>query len=238
MRNHPFILLILLGSLAISRADLTVEQKADDGRHIRLLTTKIHGNKMRLDVRHDTNMLNIIVNLDTRDSWTLTPETKTYLQRSGADLQLVAAARRKAAGTNALEMDAPSALPVNTGKTEKIGELKAEIYTWSGAHDLKETLWVAKDFPNYKAIQTELAKVDVYNRAGAHRNGQPELSLLPGMVLRTEISTDGQKGTNTLVSATVDAVDASQFELPAGYTLWKPAKKPAEPKLELKPMAP
>ena len=104
--------------------------------------------------------------------------------------------------------------------------MDTEIYTWSGGHKLDETLWVAKDFPNYKKIQAELAKLDRYSRGGAHRNGQPELSLLPGMVVRTEITVDGQTGTNTLVSAKVEALDASLFELPPDYTLWKPEPKP------------
>lgn len=221
------ILLILLGPLIAVRADLTMEQRADDGKHIRELITKIHGAKMRLDVAKDTNALSVIVDLDTRDSVTLMPATKTYLKRSGAELQQQAEMRKKAAGTNAPDMESPAALAVDTGKTEKIGGMDTEIYTWSGGHNLDETLWVAKEFPNYEEIRAELAKVDRYNRAGAHRSGQPELSLLPGMVVRTEISVAGQKGTNTLISATVEALDASPFEVPPDYTLWKPEPKPA-----------
>ncbi|MDR3459442.1 MAG: DUF4412 domain-containing protein [Verrucomicrobiae bacterium] len=227
MPKYQFILLLLLGPLIASRADLTLEQKADDGRHIRTLVTRIHGDKMRLDVARDTNTLSIIVDLATRDSMTLVPETKTYVTRTGAQLRAQAEARKKAAGTNDLNQDAPAAPPMATGQTEKIGGLDTEIYQWTGGRHLDETLWVARDFPNYPVIQAELAKVDRYNRAGAHRNGQPELSLLPGMVLRTVIANGGEKGTNTLVSAKVEPVAASLFELPPDYTLEKPVRKPA-----------
>ena len=227
MHKYLFVCLILLGSLTASRADLTLQQKADDGKHVRDLTTKIHGDKMRLDVTRDTNTLNIIIDMATRDSMTLVPETKTYVKRSGAELRAQAEARKKTAGTNAPDMDTPSAAAVDTGKAETIGGLDTEIYTWAGGHNLKETLWVAKDFPNYKLIQAELAKVDAYNRAGAHRNAQPEMSLLPGMVVRMEIIADDQKGTNTLVAATVEPLDASLFELPPDYTLEKPLPRPA-----------
>ena len=227
VHKYLFIFCVLLGPVVASRADLTLQQKADDGKHVRDLTTKIHGDKMRLDVTRDTNTLSIIVDMDTRDSMTLVPETKTYVKRSGAELKRLAEARKKAAGTNAPDLDAPSAPAVNTGKTEKIGGLDTEIYTWAGGHNLKETLWVAKDFPDYKLIQAELAKIDGYNRAGAHRNAQPELSLLPGMVVRMEIIADDQKGTNTIVSAKLDPLDASLFELPPDYTLEKPAPRPA-----------
>jgi len=223
--KYLLILSLVFGPLIASRADVTLELKADDGKHVRDLTTRIHGDKMRMDVEHETNAMVIIVDLVTRDSLTLVPDSKTYLKRSGAELLQVIEARRKSAGTNAAVMDAPAAPAVNTGKTEKVGGYDTEIYAWSGGRKLNETLWVAKDYPNYKLIQAELAKVDLYNRGGGHRNGQPELSLLPGMVVKSEIATDGQRGTNTLVAAKVEPVDASLFEVPADYTLWKPAPK-------------
>jgi len=227
VHKYLFIGLVLFGSFSVSRADLALEQKADDGKHVRDSSMKIHGDKMRLDVERGTNAMFVIVDLGTRDSLTLMPATKTYLKRTGAELKQLADARRKAAGTNAMEMDAPSAPAVATGKTEKIDGLDTEIYTWSGGHKLEETLWVAKDYPNYKLIQAELAKVDAYNRDGAHRNGQPEMSKLPGMVVRIIVSADGEKGTNTLVSAKVDPLDAKMFELPADYKAYVP--KPAKP---------
>jgi hypothetical protein len=221
MHKYLFICLTLLGSLTASRADLALQQKADDGKHFRDLSILLHGDKMRLDVERGTNAIFVIVDLGTRDSLTLMPATKTYIKRTGTELKQLAETRRKAAGTNALDMDALPVPAVPTGKTEKIDGLDTEIYTWSGGHKLEETLWVAKDYPNYKLIQPELAKVDAYNRDGAHRNGQPEMGRLPGMVVRVVVSADGEKGTNTLVSAKVDPLDAALFELPADYTAYK-----------------
>jgi hypothetical protein len=97
-----------------------------------------------------------------------------------------------------------------------------EIYTWSGAQGVTATLWVARRFPNYDAIRMELAKLDRFNDSGPHRNAQPELSRLPGMVVKSETTARGRTVTNTLVSAKLEPVDASLFELPSGYSQWKP----------------
>ena len=84
-------------------------------KHLRELLTQIHGDKMRLDVSKDTNSIIVLVDLDTRDSLTLMPATKTYLKRTGVELRRQAELRRKAAGTNAPDLDAPTAPGVATG---------------------------------------------------------------------------------------------------------------------------
>jgi hypothetical protein len=116
---------------------------------------------------------------------------------------------------------------VDTGKSELVNGQAAEIYTWSGARGLTETLWVDTNFPNFEATRAELSKMDHFNDAGPHRNAQPELSLLPGMVLKSESVLRGHKLTTTLVSLKLEPVDAALFELPKDYSPWKrPEKKP------------
>ncbi len=113
-------------------------------------------------------------------------------------------------------------MPWTPERTAKVGGYDTEIYTWSGPDGLTETLWVAKDFPDYDAIRTELAKLDRFDDNGPHRSAQPELSRLPGMVVQTEKVENGQHSIVTLVSAKAEPVDAALFELPADYSLWKP----------------
>jgi hypothetical protein len=226
MNLKLFFLFALLGSILAARADLMLVQASDSTNAPFKATLCLHGNRMRLDQQENTNgSYAVIIDLDTRDSFTLLPQEKKFLKRSGADILKDLALDKKLFGdTNDLyQAPAPA---VATGRTESVNGYESEIYTWTGAHKLTETLWVAKGFPNYESIRSELAKLDRFNDAGPHPNTQPALSPLPGMVVKSEVTINKQKKTTVLVSATVEPVDATRFDLPADYTLWQPPAKP------------
>jgi hypothetical protein len=222
MTRFQFILLVQLFCLAAARADLVLEQRSGETNRTYHATLILHGDKMRME-EHINNRpgFGVIVDLITRDSITLMPVEKMFMKRSGAEVQQQMEADRKASGgTNELlRAPAPAA---DTGKSEKIGTYDTEIYTWSGANGLTETLWVAKDFPDYAGIRAELAKLDKFNTSGPHPNAQPELSALPGMVVKTEKALKDRKSTVSLVSVKLGSVDPALFEMPADYTPWHP----------------
>jgi hypothetical protein len=212
------ILAFIMAPLA--KADLVMEQQFGDTNVLGQVTLKIHADKMRMD-QQDTqsNVFSVIIDLDTRDSYTLMPETKMFRKRSGADIRRQVAALVKAGDTNIIA-PAPA---VDTGNAEPVDGRETEIYTWSSARGVNETLWVATNYPDYAVIRKELAKIDQFNAAGPHRNAQPELGPLPGMVVKTQTTIRLEKTfTTTLVSAKVEPVDASLFELPADYKPWLP----------------
>jgi hypothetical protein len=220
MSRFTLILAALVLPAAALRADLVLEQKLSDTNGTHTAIVKVHGDKMRLD--QDTG-LSIIADLKTRDSYTLLNVEKKYLFKFGSEVRFEMEEERKHThGTN--EVDAPPALPVDTGKSEMVEGFPAEIYSWSGAAGLTQTLWVATNFPNADAIRAELAKVDRFNDSGPHRNRQPEVGRLPGMVVKTVSTFKGHVLTNTLVSVKLEPVDAALFEIPPGYVQWK---KPA-----------
>lgn len=215
------IFLTFLSGLPL-RADLVMERQTDDGTHTRTAVMKLHGDKLRID-QVDSG-ISVVVDLQTCDSHTLFTRSKEYMQKSGAEVQRQMDEEKKAShGTN--EMDALPAPTVDTGRTENANGTPAKVYTWSGPYGLAETLWVATNYPNYSAIQAELARIDAFATAGPHRGAQPVLSQLPGMVVKTEIVVKGKKITTTLTSAKLEPVEASLFEIPAGFTLWKPPEK-------------
>jgi hypothetical protein len=224
MTRSILALIAFFFSAAALRADLVLEQQSSDTNRTSVVILKLHADKMRLDQSDDH--LSVIVDLRTRDSVTLLTTNKTYLQRYGADIKWkVELEKKNTGGTN--EMDAMPAPAINTGKSETVNGYDTEIYTWSGAHGLTETLWVAKNFPNFEAIRAELAKLDSFNDSGPHRNAQQKLSALPGMVLKSESVFDGHKVTTTLVSVKVEPVKALLFELPVDYSPWNaPNKNP------------
>ena len=217
MTRSTSILLAFLFSTAILRADLTMEQQSSDTNRTVVTIAKLHGNMMRME--QPTNGLIVIENLATRDAFTLLTN-KTYLKRWGSEVKWeVQEELKHSHGTN--EIDHPPAAAVDTGKSEPMNGYDAEVYTWTGAFGVKETLWVAMSYPNYTAIRTELAKLDVFNDAGPHRNAQPVLSHLPGMVVKSQTEIKGHTVTTTLISTKLDDLDASLFGVPAGYTAWK-----------------
>lgn len=212
------ILLGLLFSTAALHADLTLEQQFIDASRTNVVVMKVHGDKMRMD-QPDQN-LSVLVDLKTRDSYTLLTKIKQYLLRFGSEVRWQMEEERKhTGGTN--QMDAPPALALDTGNSETVNGYDAEIYTWQGAHGLVETLWVAKNYPQYPAIRAELSKLDQFNDSGPHRNAQPILSALPGMVVRSESTIKDRKTVLNLLSVSLNPLDASLFALPIDYTEWK-----------------
>ena len=222
LKKSTLIFAALFALLAAARADLVMEQQSGITNATDHIVLKVHGDQMRMDQRDsDGYIFSVIIYLNTRDSITLFPQGKTFLKKSGAQIrQQMEVETNTTHGTNAMNLPPTSA--TDTGKTANVGGYDTEIYTWSGPNGLTETLWVATNFPDYKSIRTELARLDRFNASGPHKGAQPELSALPGMVVKTENAAGGRKVTITLISARVEPVDASLFELPADYTPWKP----------------
>jgi hypothetical protein len=221
VKGFAFIFAALFSSLIAAQADLIVRQLSGDSTITNYITLMVHDAKMRMDQRDtDGYSFNVIIDLNTRDSITLFQPGNTFLKRSGAEIRQQMEAEKKASnGTN--DMDKAPAPAVNTGQIENVHGYDANIYTWSGANGLTERLWVAKDFPNYDTIRTELAKIDRFESSGPHKNAQPELSLLPGMVIKTETTANGKTITVNLISARLQPADESLFKLPAGYSPWE-----------------
>jgi hypothetical protein len=222
VKKPIFMFAALIAPLVAARADLVMEQQSGSATATDRIALKVHGDKMRMDQRDkDGYVFSVIIDLNTRDSLTLFPQGKSFLKRSGAEIREQMDAERKSPhGTN--EMSDTPARAVDTGTTAKVGGYDTEIYTWSGPNGLTETLWVATNFPDYESIRPELAKLDRFDASGPHKGAQPQLSLLPGMVVKAEKAAGGHKVTVTLISARVEPVDPSLFELPADYSPWKP----------------
>jgi len=219
MTRWVVVLLLLLFCVPTLWADLVMEQEYSTTNVIGHSMLKVHDDQMRMDTwDFSSNAFSVIIDLKTLDSYTLMPTTKTYRRRLGADTRRLTESR----DAND-EMNRPPATPVDTGKAEKVGGYDTEVYTWSGAHGRSETLWVATNYPNFAAIRKDLARVDQFDDIGPHRNFQPQVSELPGVVVKAQVTTAGKEPTLiTLVSAKVEPLDRSLFDLPADYVPWHP----------------
>jgi hypothetical protein len=107
-------------------------------------------------------------------------------------------------------------VPQATGKTQKVGNYDTELYAWSNSRGITGTAWVAKNFPDYLKIKTDLAVLDkAFEGGGDVMN--PAVSTLPGMVVRSQVAGSGQTITIALISVKEEPVDASLFQIPANY---------------------
>jgi hypothetical protein len=162
--------------------------------------------------------------LKTGDELTLMPEKTIVIRSSAAEVKEMG---EKMKGRSGDTNSAPIKL-VDTGKSEKVDGYDTDIYRWS-CNDMIETGWVAKDFPNYEKIKVELAKIEQSSSFLSRKDVELEVSVLPGMVVKKYIvGSNGRTVTITLVSAKIEPVDSSVFEVPSGYTDWKPSTLPEQ----------
>ena len=207
-----FIFLALVCAAAGARADLALQQQITTPNDNNVTMMKVKGSRVRLDwYAGQPRAISIITDLKTGDTITLLHNQKMYVKASGPP-----AKQTKPAGNGATANPAPQPpVPQATGKTEKVGDYNTEIYTWSNSRGITGTAWVAKNFPDYARIRTDLAVLD---KSAADSNSlDPELSKLPGMVVKSQAAGSGQTITVTLVSAKEEPVDASLFQTPANY---------------------
>jgi hypothetical protein len=217
--KFKFIFLVITFSSVAARADFVMEEHAVFWTNLNSeIITKIHGDKIRIDkFANLPGSVYGISDVKTGDELTLMPDKKIVMKSSAADVKEMAEKMKKRSGnTNAVPIK-----PVDTGKSEKVDGYDTEIYTWS-RNDLIETMWVAKDFPDYEKIKIELAKMEQSSAFLSRKDKEPDVSVLPGMVVKKYIvGSNGRTATITLVSAKIEPVDPSVFEVPSGYTDWK-----------------
>jgi hypothetical protein len=234
--QHPAImkrlllLIALISGVASARADLVMREQADFGSPGNLIsiTIKIHGDKIRQDLAGpESGDMSLIKDANTGDSIVLMRSQKMFT-KPGA----------KTKDTN--NPDAALSRPVDTGKADIVGGYDAKIFAWAAdrklwndTNGMIETLWVAWDFTNFENIKADLARLDRANVSFPGKGMQPEISTLPGMVVKSRLIVElhgiVQTIDITLLSAKEEAVDPSIFEVPADYKEWTPPQPPSGP---------
>ena len=118
--------------------------------------------------------------------------------------------------------------PTSVGKFERIGDFETEIYFWSNGKNVTNRLWVAKNYPNFENIKPYLEKLDEFNQKGLGRYSEAPVAGLSGLVIKKEQIIRSQKVITELISAKVQPVNASLFEIPSDYSEFKPQTKRSE----------
>lgn len=210
------VLLAAVAATALARADLVLQQQITAGNYQGVTTMRIKGTKVRMDLyAGQPQSQSIITDLNTGEVITLLHSQKLYLKTIDAPAK---------SGTAGAGPRAP--VPRATGQTQKVGDYDTELYAWSNARGINGTAWVARHFPDYARIQADLAVLD--KSAAADNDTTPELSALPGMVVRSQVAGGGQTMTLALISAKETPLDAAQFAVPRDYKE-VPKPKPLKP---------
>jgi hypothetical protein len=210
MKKKLFVSLIVL-CISVAHADLTVKmgytgymgQNKTNYPSMGFIT-RIKGKKIREDVFFEGgNIGNRILNLDMDEAFKLLPDQK----------MVVKIPFDRSALTNAIPID----IIKDTGKTETVDGYEAEIYTFTRSDGATNSMWIAKDFPNFETIKTDLAKLDRFHLAT--ESGGFHMSTLPGMLLKCTVDNLHK---NILLQLVVieGSVDESIFEVPKDYRFY------------------
>lgn len=215
MKKLLLIPALALFSLQGALADWVVINKTvTDGQEANM-TLKAKGDKSRMDVGEQ---MSVIIDTASGNTEMYMHAQKMVMKISPENLKAMMAMAGAALGGE------PAAKPVATGKMEKVGEHECEIYTWAGKIG-NGKFWVAKDFPEAKALndlQDKMMKA-LGNPAASM---VPQNSDFPGMVVKSELEMMGKKTASELVSAKQEPVSDDAFKAPEGY---QEMKMPALP---------
>ena len=222
MKRH-LVLAFLLPVLHDATADLVLAQRIEGtGQTGTTATLRLKGSKLRVDLETRAGPVSSVMDLDTGDSVRLMHDQKVWTRLSGAQAKEATDFLRKEAGKNA---ETHLGKPEAAGRKEKIGEFNTEVFTWNGANGV-QTIWVTKDLPNYAKVKEQFDRIS--------KSASPDLTSLPGVVVKTELERAGKKFTATVFSVKDEEQNPALFEAPPDYResekRVKPnAAPPAEP---------
>jgi hypothetical protein len=202
----PFLL------IATASADWVIESKIESPQLNSNTTTKVKGDKLRVDIPNGpAGAMSSIIDTKSGESIQILHAQKMAMKTSSAQLKQAMDAAKQSAG---IKSGGPVPALQATGEKEKVGDYNCEIYTWTDGGTTTK-LWVTKDHPQAAALKS----LEKQMRAGFFGGMQtgPDTSTLPGVSVKTEVTMQGQKITTTIVSVKDQAIDAKDFEIPAGY---------------------
>ncbi len=197
----------LLLTASFAWADWVVVQKTTAEGKMEEVHTCIKGDQIRLDVG---DQMSVIAGADDGRMTMLMHPQKMMMRMNADTLKGVMALAGAALGAD----EAP-AKPVATGMKEKVGEYDCEVFSWSGKMGSGK-FWVAKDFPNYQALNAAQDKM-MKAMGNPASSFAPRASDFPGIVVKSEMQVMGKTSVSELVSVKEEDVDSTAFVVPKDY---------------------
>jgi hypothetical protein len=214
LRIVPLVL-----AAAFARADIIIEQKMESAIINGNVVMKVKGDNARMDMPSPLGgNVTTLMNFKSGDMVTLMHQQKMAMKMNLSDVKKQQEAGQKALGVDPSKIEKPK----STGATEKVGEYDTEIFEMNQG-TLQAKLWIAKDFPNAQSIKDQMMKLNAAMGGGGI---DPSKIDVPGMVVKSEVSTPVGKMTITLVKAKEEPVDEKEFVKPEGYQEMQMPKLP------------
>ena len=206
---------LALLSASVLRADLVVVQKIDGIGHTGEMTMKIKEGKMRVDVSPE---MSAITDLGTGTVTTLMHSQKAYMQIDGDMTRKLMERFQKMKGAPKNDAEEGPAKPQPTGKHETINGFNTEIFTYQSGKT-QMMFWIAKDFPQADKFQAAFKQLQNSPMAAMARKMGRQPTDFPGVPVKTEVldPSGAAKITTTILSVKEQALDASEFAIPADY---------------------
>lgn len=221
MKNLLVRLALPLLLVATASADWVIESNVESAKANGVLTIKVKGDKMRMDIPNGRiGAVSSIVDTKTGDTLQIVHAQKAAMKIDGEAMKKMVANTRDKAGFK--DGDASEMKP--TGETEKVGEYDCEIYTWSNG-PISKKFWVAKNHPQAAALKDMEKRM----RTGFLGGMGPDVTALPGAVIKTETTTPAGNTRTLITSVKEQDIDPKDFEVPEGYqTMAAPLPPPAK----------
>jgi len=223
---------VLLVAAGAALGDEVIVQEVDGMAQNGQMTIMVGPEKVRTDI---SPQMSTITDVATGSVTSLMHAEKAYIVISAAATKALVAAATAQPGQTAPPAS-PAASPEDTslsslasmhspalhstGKTQKINGYSAEEYTFTNGN-MKATYWLTKNFPNAGMVIDALAKMKKGGLASIASGFTPDITPQMGVPLKTEFEMNGQKISTILLSATEQAVDPAEYQVPGGYTEMK-----------------
>ena len=203
--------LIVTAFLSVTaRGDLTIVQKVEGSGSVKQITTKLKGDKARVEVSPEVTT---IIDNKSGDMLSLMNAKKKFLRISAEKSKAIAELASKYAGDSSAAAEKSKLTP--TGKKEMINGYEAEEYVRESP-SVKESYWIALKYPDSAAIVKQLQAI-----APAAWNdiakGMLDFRDFPGLPLRTIVKTDRKEITSTIISIKQDPLSEAEFSVPKDF---------------------
>jgi Domain of unknown function (DUF4412) len=207
----PGLSLIVTASLLVTaRGDLTIIQKVEGSGSVNQITTKLKGDKARVEVAPEVTT---IVDNKSGEMLNLMNAEKKFLRISADQSKAIAEMASKYSGAAAAPAEKSKLKP--TGKKEMINGYETEEYVRESP-SLQESYWIALKYPDSAAIVKQLQAIipAAWNDVA---KGMLDFRDFPGLPLRTIIKTDRREIISTITSIKQDPLSEAEFSVPKDF---------------------
>ena len=191
------------------RADLTIVQKVDGIAMFKQITTKLKGDKVRMEVSPE---MTTIIDNKSGDIINLMNGQKKIIRLSADQSKAIAGLTSKYGDTAAATVKPKLKA---TGKKEMINGYETEEYIRESP-SMKESYWIALKYPDSAAIVKQLQAI-IPAAWNSVAKGMFDYRDFPGLPLRTVVKTEKSEVVSTIVSIKQDPLPEAEFLVPKDF---------------------